>query len=83
MTVNGSIEAGYYATMTITILNKGDAGNGYTGATTGTDVVYGPQQVPVTATYDSAFNPIAYINAGGIDEGAADERRVVAHGRRQ
>ncbi|MDX6411833.1 MAG: hypothetical protein QOE91_1349, partial [Gaiellaceae bacterium] len=61
-TVNfsGTVIAGFYHELTVTIANCGNAGNGYSNASC---VSQNANSSPVTATYDATFNPRAFVNA--------------------
>ncbi|MGH2998184.1 MAG: beta strand repeat-containing protein, partial [Gaiellaceae bacterium] len=68
--VNGSVEAGYYATLAITIDNLGNATGGFTDASCGNATCgyhQNTQSVPVTVTYDATFDPSAFLGSGSLD----------------
>ncbi|MGH2997914.1 MAG: beta strand repeat-containing protein, partial [Gaiellaceae bacterium] len=71
---NGSVEAGYYYNLTITIDNGQNAPGGYfTDATCNSDGCspyfhQNSQSIPVTATYDPSFNPIAFLTASNLSD---------------
>ena len=54
---NGTVVAGFYHELDLTIANKGDAGSGFSGADA---VTQNANSFPVTVTYDNAFNPVNF-----------------------
>ena len=66
VTLYGSVEAGYYATLTITIGTSQDEPNGFTGAVA-SDVVQNTQSVPVSWYYDGSFSPVDFLNGSPLD----------------
>jgi len=59
VTVNGSVIAGFYYLLTLTIANTGSAGGFFSGVNA---ITQNADSAPVTATYDSSFNPRNFVN---------------------
>ncbi|MGH3025718.1 MAG: hypothetical protein ACRDLR_04650, partial [Gaiellaceae bacterium] len=69
--VNGTVEAGYYSTLTITIDNLGNAAGGFTDPSCGTTTCgyhQNAQSVPVTVTYDAVFDPSSFLSSGDLTQ---------------
>ena len=61
--VNGTIVAGFFWDLELTINNVGDKGSGFTGDTQGVDWTQNVNSVPTTVTYDGSFNPVNFVTA--------------------